>query len=54
MSATMDYLRKAWARKANTLQGEEMPDPTKDDSLVDFMADPEFSRFANGLAAQRN
>lgn len=46
---TMDYLKMAFARKANVIPGEEMPDPGKDDSFRDFMKDPEFSKLAASL-----
>lgn len=46
---TMDYLKMAFARKANVIPGEEMPDLRKDDSFRDFMKDAEFRKLANSL-----
>jgi len=51
MAKTMDYLSKAFARKANSIPGEGMPDPRKDDSFQRFMSNDQFRKFADSLEA---
>jgi hypothetical protein len=47
--AAQMHLQQAFARKANTLLGESMPDPTTDDSLLKLKSDPEFWAFVQTL-----
>ena len=51
MTKTMDYLRKAFALKANAIPGEGMPDPRQDDSFQRFMSNDTFRKFADSLVA---
>lgn len=53
MHKTMDFLGKAFARKANSIPGEEMPDPRKDDSFQRFMSNGEFRKFADSLESSK-
>ncbi len=46
-------LQKAFARKANVIPGETMPDPTKDDSFLPYRNNSEFWKFLEGLQANR-
>ena len=48
-----DYLKKAFDHKANTLPGESMPDPRKDDSFQKLMKNKEFRELAETLARLR-
>jgi tetratricopeptide (TPR) repeat protein len=43
------HLREAFARKANVIPGERLPDPTKDDSFVPYRNNKEFWSFLNSL-----
>lgn len=43
------HLQQAFARKANVIQGETMPDPTKDDSFLPYRNDKEFWTFVESL-----
>lgn len=43
------HLQQAFARKANMIQGETMPDPTKDDSFLPYRNDKEFWAFLQSL-----
>jgi tetratricopeptide (TPR) repeat protein len=43
------HLRQAFARKANVIAGEAMPDPTKDDSFLPYRDNKEFWKFIEGL-----
>jgi hypothetical protein len=43
------HLQDAFARKANMIAGENMPDPTKDDSFTPFKSDKDFWAFVEGL-----
>jgi hypothetical protein len=49
MNKAMDFLGKAFARKANSIPGEEMPDPRQDDSLQRFLSNDQFRKFADSL-----
>jgi tetratricopeptide repeat protein len=51
MDKSMDYLRKAFALKANAIPGEGMPDPRHDDSFQRFMSNAQFRTLANSLVA---
>jgi hypothetical protein len=43
------HLQQAFARKANMIQGETIPDPTKDDSFLPYRSNKEFWTFVEGL-----
>jgi len=43
------HLQQAFARKANVIQGETMPDPTKDDSFLPYRDNKEFWTFVQSL-----
>ncbi len=44
-----DHLQQAFARKANVIRGETMPDPTKDDSFLPYRDNKEFWTFVESL-----
>lgn len=46
------HLQQAFDRKANTLPGEKMPDPTQDDSFTPYKDNKEFWKFLEGLRAK--
>ena len=43
------HLQQAFARKANVIQGETMPDPAKDDSFLPYRDNKEFWTFVQSL-----
>jgi tetratricopeptide (TPR) repeat protein len=43
------HLQRAFERKGNTLPGESMPDPTKDDSFLPYQSDKAFWSFVTSL-----
>ena len=43
------HLEQAFARKANVLKGESMPDPATDDSISKLKGNAEFWAFVQGL-----
>ena len=43
------HLQQAFAHKGNVVQGENMPDPTKDDSFLPYRDNKEFWTFIEGL-----
>jgi len=43
------HLRDAFARKANMITGEKLPDPTKDDSFLPYKGNKDFWSFLQGL-----
>jgi hypothetical protein len=43
------HLQEAFARKANLVSGEAMPDPTKDDSFLPYKSNKEFWAFLEDL-----
>lgn len=47
-----NHLQQAFARKANVISGEAMPDPTKDDSFLRYRDDREFWAFLKSLQPQ--
>jgi len=49
MNTAMDFLRQAFARKANSIPGERMPDPRTDDSFQRFMSNERFPKFLDSL-----
>jgi tetratricopeptide (TPR) repeat protein len=48
-AAARNHLEQAFARKANTLPTESMPDPTKDDSFLKLKSDKPFWTFVESL-----
>jgi hypothetical protein len=46
------HLQQAFARKANVISGESMPDPTKDDSFLPYRDNKEFWAFLESLQAR--
>lgn len=46
------HLQQAFDRKANTVPGEKLPDPTKDDSFTPYESDKDFWSFLEGLKAK--
>jgi len=49
LSDARTHLQQAFARKANVIKGETMPDPTKDDSFLPYRNDREFWAFLESL-----
>ena len=47
------HLQQAFDRRVNVLQGEQMPDPTKDDSILKLKGDKEFWAFVQSLATKQ-
>ena len=47
------HLQAAFAREANTISGEAVPDPTKDESFLPFRQDKKFWTFLEHLQASR-
>ena len=47
------HLQQAFARKANVISGESMPDPTKDDSFLPYRNNKEFWTFLESLQVNR-
>jgi tetratricopeptide (TPR) repeat protein len=47
------HLQQAFARKANVVSGEAMPDPTKDDSFLPYRDNKEFWVFLESLQAKQ-
>lgn len=47
------HLQQAFDRKANTLPGKNMPDPTTDDSFTPYRDDKDFWSFLEGLRAKK-
>lgn len=45
-----NHLQKAWELRANLLQGEKFPDPTKDDSLIKLKNDTAFWKLAQTIS----
>lgn len=43
------HLQQAFARKANVVRGESMPDPTRDDSFLPYRDNKEFWAFLESL-----
>jgi tetratricopeptide (TPR) repeat protein len=44
-----NHLQQAFARKANVIRGESMPDPTKDNSFLPYCDSKEFWTFVESL-----
>lgn len=49
MDRAMEFLKKAFSLKANSIPGEEMPDPRRDDSFQRFLSNPQFQKFLDTL-----
>jgi hypothetical protein len=49
MDKTIPFLQKAFAFKANMIQGETIPDPRRDDSFQRFMSNDRFRKFVDSL-----
>lgn len=49
LGAAREHLQRAFDRKAHVLQGEAMPDPTKDDSFTPYRNNKEFWAFVESL-----
>ena len=49
-AAARTHLEQAFARKANTLPGESLPDPGKDDSLLKLKSNQAFWTYVQTLA----
>jgi hypothetical protein len=48
-TAARTHLQQAFDRRANTLKGEHLPDPTKDDSILKLKKDKTFWAFVQSL-----
>ena len=49
VAAARTHLEQAFARKANVIPGESMPNPATDDSILKLKADPAFWAFVQTL-----
>lgn len=49
MNRAMEFLKKAFSLKANSIPGEGMPDPRRDDSFQRFMSNSQFRQFLDTL-----
>jgi tetratricopeptide (TPR) repeat protein len=49
VSAARQHLQQAFDRRANIIEGETFPDPTKDDSILKLKNDQEFWSFVQSL-----
>lgn len=52
LAGARNNLQKAFDRKANVIPGENMPDPSTDDSFVPYRDNKEFWAFVEGLHAK--
>jgi hypothetical protein len=52
LAGARNNLQKAFDRKANVIPGENMPDPTTDDSFLPYRKNKEFWAFLEGLHAK--
>jgi hypothetical protein len=50
----LSFLGKAFARRAHSIPGEEMPDPRQDDSFQRFMSNDQLRKFADSLESSPN
>jgi len=53
LAGAQKHLRAAFDRKANVIKGEEMPDPTTDNSFTPYRQNKQFWSFLESLQAQR-
>jgi Tetratricopeptide repeat len=49
MHRAMEFLKKAFSLKANSIPGESMPDPRRDDSFQRFLPNQQFQQFLDTL-----
>jgi hypothetical protein len=49
LAGAREHLQQAFARKANVISGEAMPDPTTDDSFLPYRGNKEFWKFLTSL-----
>jgi hypothetical protein len=49
LAGARNHLQQAFARKANVISGEAMPDPTKDDSFLPYRDNKDFWTFVESL-----
>ena len=49
LSGARTHLQQAFARKANVISGEAVPDPTTDDSFLPYRSNKDFWAFLEGL-----
>jgi Tetratricopeptide repeat len=49
MDRAMEFLKKAFSLKANSIPSEGMPDPRRDDSFQRFLSNPQFQKFLDTL-----
>jgi hypothetical protein len=52
LTAARNHLQQAFARKANVIPGEAMPDPTEDDSFLPYHDNKEFWTFLESLQSK--
>jgi hypothetical protein len=50
VASTRTHLQQAFDRKANTIPGESMPDPTQDNSILKLKGNADFWQFVESLA----
>ena len=53
LTGARSHLQEAFARKANVIPGESMPDPTKDDSFLPYRNNKDFWAFLESLNPKR-
>jgi len=53
LTAARTHLQQAFAHRADLIPGEEMPDPTTDDSFTPFRGNREFWTFVEGLNGKK-
>ena len=53
LASARSHLQQAFARKANVIPGEAMPDPTKDDSFLPYRDNKDFWAFVEGLRTKQ-
>ena len=52
LAGAKKHLQEAFDRKANAIPGEDMPDPTQDDSFLPYRNNKEFWTFVEGLSGK--
>jgi tetratricopeptide (TPR) repeat protein len=53
LAGAKKHLQEAFDRKANVIPGENMPDPSHDDSFLPYRNNKEFWAFVEGLGGKR-
>ena len=53
LAGAKKHLQEAFDRKANVVPGENMPDPSQDDSFLPYRSNKEFWAFVEGLGGKR-